>query len=98
MTLFKQTLTLRSMGRTAILLLFLSSMLVRCANTTTPQGGPRDTIPPVLMVAIIIYANKRYTSSWRQVGKFLLITLSVASLFFSTFALRRSLKLSISSS
>ena len=42
---------------------------------------------PVLMVAIIIYANKRYTSSWRQVGKFLLITLSVASLFFSTFAL-----------
>lgn len=42
---------------------------------------------PVLMVAIIIYANKRYTSSWRQVGKFLLMTLSVASLFFSTFAL-----------
>ena len=51
MTLLKKTLTLRSMGRTAILLLFLSSMLVRCANTTTPQGGPRDTIPPVLMVA-----------------------------------------------
>lgn len=42
---------------------------------------------PVLMVAIIIYANKRYTSSWREVGKFLVITLSVASLFFSTFAL-----------
>ena len=42
---------------------------------------------PVLMVAIIIYANKRYTSSWREVGKFLLMTLSVASLFFSTFAL-----------
>ena len=51
MTLLKKTLTLRTMGRTAILLLFLSSMLVRCANTTTPQGGPRDTIPPVLMVA-----------------------------------------------
>ena len=42
---------------------------------------------PVLMVAIIIYANKKFTSSWREVGKFLLITLSVASLFFSTFAL-----------
>ena len=51
MTLLKKTLTLRSMGRTAILLLFLSSMLVRCANTTTPQGGPRDTIPPVLIAA-----------------------------------------------
>lgn len=42
---------------------------------------------PVLMVAIIIYANKKFTSSWREVGKFLLMTLSVASLFFSTFAL-----------
>ena len=51
MTLLKQTLTLRTAAKTAILLLFLSSMLVRCANTTTPQGGPRDTIPPVLMVA-----------------------------------------------
>ena len=51
MTLLKQTLTLRTAAKTAILLLFLSSMLVRCANTPTPQGGPRDTIPPVLMVA-----------------------------------------------
>ena len=51
MTLLKKTLTLRTAAKTAILLLFLSSMLVRCANTTTPQGGPRDTIPPVLMVA-----------------------------------------------
>lgn len=42
---------------------------------------------PVLMVAIIIYANKKFTASWREVGKFLLMTLSVASLFFSTFAL-----------
>ncbi len=42
---------------------------------------------PVLAVAVIVYANKRYTSSWREVGKFLLIVLSVASLFFSTFAL-----------
>ena len=42
---------------------------------------------PVLMVAIIIYANKKFTARWREVGKFLLMTLSVASLFFSTFAL-----------
>lgn len=51
MTLLRKTLTLRTVAKTAVLLLFLSSMLVRCANTTTPQGGPRDTIPPVLMVA-----------------------------------------------
>ena len=28
---------------------------------------------PVLMVAIIIYANKKFTASWREVGKFLLM-------------------------
>ncbi len=48
---FNQIMTLRTLAKTAVVMLFLSSMLVRCANTTTPQGGPRDTIPPVLMVA-----------------------------------------------
>ena len=42
---------------------------------------------PLLAVSVIIYANKKFTSSWREVGRFLLIVLSVASLFFSTFAL-----------
>ncbi len=42
---------------------------------------------PFLIGAIILYANKHFVDSWRSVGKFLLITLSVASLFFSTFAL-----------
>jgi len=51
MTLFKHTTPLRAIAKTAVLLLFLSSMLVRCANTTTPQGGPRDTIPPKMVVA-----------------------------------------------
>lgn len=51
MTLFKHTIPLRAIAKTAVLLLFLSSMLVRCANTTTPQGGPRDTIPPKMVVA-----------------------------------------------
>ena len=42
---------------------------------------------PILLGAIIVYANKHFVDSWRSVGRFLLITLSVASLFFSTFAL-----------
>lgn len=42
---------------------------------------------PVLLVSVVVYANKRYTDSWRSVGRFLLIILSVASLFFSSFAL-----------
>ncbi len=42
---------------------------------------------PILLVFIVIYANKHYTKTWLDVGKFLVITLSVASLFFTTFAL-----------
>lgn len=51
MTVKKHTMTLRAVAKMAVVLLFLSSLMVRCANTTTPQGGPRDTLPPVLMVA-----------------------------------------------
>lgn len=42
---------------------------------------------PILLVFIVIYANKHYTKTWLDVGRFLVITLSVASLFFTTFAL-----------
>ncbi len=42
---------------------------------------------PILLVTIIVYANKHFVESWRTVGKFLIITISVASLFFSTFVL-----------
>lgn len=42
---------------------------------------------PVLIVALVVYANRHYTQSWKRVGQFTLIILSVASLFFSTFAL-----------
>ena len=42
---------------------------------------------PILLVYIVIYANKHYTKNWLDVGKFLVILLSVASLFFTTFAL-----------
>ena len=42
---------------------------------------------PILLVTIIVYANKRFVESWRMVGRFLIITVSVASLFFSTFVL-----------
>lgn len=42
---------------------------------------------PILLVTIIVYANKHFVESWRTVGRFLIITISVASLFFSTFVL-----------
>lgn len=38
-----------ALAKSAVLLTVLASMLVRCANVMTPQGGPRDTLPPVVM-------------------------------------------------
>lgn len=32
--------------RTAAALLLFGGMFSRCASTMTPQGGPKDTIPP----------------------------------------------------
>ena len=33
----------------AVTLLFLGAFLTRCANIMTPDGGPRDTLPPVIV-------------------------------------------------
>ncbi len=35
--------------RTAVILLFLPAFLSRCASMMTPTGGPRDTLPPVIV-------------------------------------------------
>ena len=35
--------------RTAILLLFGGAFFSRCANIMTPEGGPKDTLPPVIV-------------------------------------------------
>ena len=34
---------------TAIVLLFGGALLTKCASTMTPSGGPKDTIPPVIL-------------------------------------------------
>ena len=34
---------------TAIVLLFGGALLTKCASTMTPSGGPKDTIPPVIV-------------------------------------------------
>lgn len=39
----------RILRTTAVLLLF-GGMFSRCASTMTPQGGPKDTIPPVIVL------------------------------------------------
>ena len=35
--------------RTVIALILVGGIFSRCANTMTPQGGPKDTIPPVIV-------------------------------------------------
>ncbi len=35
--------------RTAVLLLFGGAFFSRCANIMTPDGGPKDTLPPVIV-------------------------------------------------
>ena len=32
-----------------IVLLFGDALLTKCASTMTPTGGPKDTIPPVIL-------------------------------------------------
>jgi len=38
-----------SLLRTAVALLFVSAFLSRCASIMTPTGGPRDSLPPVIV-------------------------------------------------
>ena len=35
--------------RAAVVLLFAPALLTRCASMMTPSGGPRDTLPPVIV-------------------------------------------------
>jgi hypothetical protein len=35
--------------RVAVLLLFGGMLFSRCANIMTPDGGPKDTLPPVIV-------------------------------------------------
>lgn len=41
--------SLKIVLRTAILLFFGGAFFSRCANIMTPEGGPKDTIPPVIV-------------------------------------------------
>lgn len=38
-----------AIARTAVALIMVGAIFSRCANTMTPQGGPKDTIPPVIV-------------------------------------------------
>ena len=39
-----------SMAMSMLLLIFITAFMTKCASTMTPTGGPKDTIPPVIIV------------------------------------------------
>ncbi len=48
------------MARTAVVLLFFSAFFSRCASMLSPTGGPRDSLPPV----IIAMTPDNYTTNF----------------------------------
>ena len=54
MTRYKRTKSggVTSLLSAVIVLLFAAALFTKCASTMTPTGGPKDTIPPV-----IVYMN-----------------------------------------
>ena len=32
-----------------IVLLFMAALFTKCASTMTPTGGPKDTLPPIII-------------------------------------------------
>ncbi len=50
--------------RTAVALLFLTAFLSRCASMMTPMGGPRDSLPPV----IVLMTPDNFTTNRPTVG------------------------------
>ena len=51
--------------RAAVLLLFATAFLSRCASMMTPTGGPRDTLPPVILNMTPV--NQLYAYSQQEV-------------------------------
>ncbi len=47
-------------ARTAVVMLFMSAFLIRCASILSPTGGPRDSLPPV----IIAITPDNYTTNF----------------------------------
>ncbi len=40
---------LTTVATAAVLLLFVAALFTKCASTMTPTGGPKDTLPPVIV-------------------------------------------------
>ncbi len=48
--------------------LFASSLLWRCANITAPQGGPKDSLPPIIVSAAPMFNTTNFTGKDIYIG------------------------------
>lgn len=52
----------------ATVVLFASSLLWRCANVATLQGGPKDTLPPIVVSAMPGFGTTNFTGKEIYIG------------------------------
>lgn len=59
---------LKRVVQAAVLLIFSSSLLWRCANISAPQGGPQDSLPPIIVSAAPMFNTTEFTGNTITIG------------------------------
>ncbi|MBQ1964163.1 MAG: Ig-like domain-containing protein, partial [Tidjanibacter sp.] len=60
--------SLKRVLQAAVLLMFSSSLLWRCANISSPQGGPKDSLPPIIVSAAPMFNTTEFTGNTITIG------------------------------
>lgn len=60
--------TVKRFLQIAMLLLFSSSLLWRCANISSPQGGPKDSLPPIIVSAAPMFNTTNFEGNTITIG------------------------------
>ena len=54
--------------RAGVLLMFASAFMWRCANISSPQGGPKDSLPPIIVSATPGFGTTNFTGKEIYIG------------------------------
>ena len=68
MTQLKGKILIKRMLQVAMVALFGSSLLWRCANISAPQGGPKDSLPPIIVSAAPAFNTTNFTGNVIYIG------------------------------
>ena len=61
-------LTVKRWLRAGVLVMFASAFLWRCANISSPQGGPKDSLPPIIVSATPGFGTTNFTGKEIYIG------------------------------